>query len=56
MKIIFRLTHTSQNAKIFYADRQPEGDQRSDRQAQRMGRISKRLVQDREERGLGKLC
>jgi len=54
--IVFRLTQTSQNAKIVHADRQPKGDQRSDRQAQRMERISKRLVQDREERGLEKLC
>ena len=54
--IIFGLTYTSQNAKICHADRQPEGDSRSGRQAQPMERISKRLVQDREKRELEKLC
>ena len=53
---IFRLTLTSQIAKICYANRQPKGDSRSDRPAQRMGSVSKRVVQDREERGLEKLC
>jgi hypothetical protein len=50
------LTQTSQNAKILYADRQPKGNQRSDRQAQRMGCILKRVVQDSEERRLEELC
>jgi hypothetical protein len=53
---ILRLTLTSHNAKIFHANRQPKGDSRSGRQAHRMERISKRVVQDREKRGLEKLC
>jgi len=50
------LTLTSHNAKIGHADRQPEGASRGGRQAQRMERIPKRLVQDREKRGLEKFC
>ena len=53
---ILRLTLASQIAKIIYANRQPKGDSGSDRPAQRMGSVTKRLVQDREERGLEKLC
>jgi hypothetical protein len=51
-----RLTLTSQNEKILYADRQSKGHKRSDRQAQRMGCIPKRMVQDNEECGLGRFC
>lgn len=51
-----RLTLTSHNAKILHADRKPEGDSRSDRQAQRMGRFAERMVQDCEERRLEELC
>src|SRR2546426_12211379 len=39
-----RLTPASHNAKILHADRQPESDQRGDRQARRMGRIPQRMV------------
>jgi hypothetical protein len=53
---ILQLTLASQIAKIIYANRQPKGDSGSDRPAQRMGSVTKRLVQDREERGLEKLC
>lgn len=50
------LTLTSHNAKILHADREPEGDSRSDRQARRMGRIAELMVQDSEERRLEELC
>jgi hypothetical protein len=53
---ILRLTPTSHNAKISHADREPEDDSGSGREARRMERLSKRLVQDREKRGLEKLC
>src|SRR5260370_39925739 len=51
-----QLTPTSHNAKIPHANRQPEGDSRSGRQTRRMERLSKRLVQDREEHGVAKFC
>ena len=52
----FGLTLTSHNAKILHADRQPKGDSSSNRQAQRMERILKCLVQDHQARGLENFC
>ena len=52
----FGLTLTSHNAKMPYADREPQGDSRSDRQAQRMERIPKRMAPNHQRRRLEEFC